>query len=146
MITTAEQHYFVPTPHELAPAELAVVLHWRDPQTGVPKFDGTNMPRGMFKSGGTTAHISWGRWCADCFTSGCHFAQYVTPADPRMWCPMCENAAAGGKWVKVHFPPDRERIEELLNRRPLPDNRIWYPFETIKDLERENEEHGVDAS
>lgn len=145
MILRAEHVHFIPGDHGFQPAELQVILYWKDQQTGLPKFDGTNMPTGLSKRVKAEAHISQGRWCADCPTPGCHAASYVSPADKRMWCIKCENIAAAGEWVPVKFPRNRERIEELLLRRALPENRNWYPYESVKDLEAENERHGVNA-
>jgi len=145
-ILRTEHANFVPGPHSFSPAELVVALYWKDKETGLPKYDGGNMPKGLSKKITTPAHISHSRWVADCPTPGCHAATYVSPEDPRLFCVTCENAAAGGKWVKVEFPENLERIEELLLRRPLPENRNWFPYETIAVIEEENKAHGIDAS
>ena len=147
VILRAENMNYLPGEHGFSPAELGVVLHWRDP-TGVPKFNGENMPQGLSRQVTTEAHISYGRWVADCPTPGCHAASYVSPDDPRIWCTLCENRAAGGKWATVIFPTKatRLRVEELLSRRALAEHRTWYPYETIADLQRENHDHGVDAT
>lgn len=44
---------------------------------------------------------------------------------------------------RVVVPPDWEAIEEALLKRPLP-NRNMDAGETLADLLRENEEHGLD--
>ena len=134
----------LPWEHPFSPAELGVVLNWRN-ERGEPKFDGTNLPKGLHRRVVATAHISHGRWVADCPTPGCHSADYVSPDDPRMFCVRCENLAAEGKWVKVDFPRSSviDRIEQELLKRPLAENRNWFPYESLKDLQRENAEHEV---
>lgn len=89
------------------------------------------------------AEIDKGSWRVMC---ECREA-FVIDYGEDYFCPNCLNLAHGGKARKVIFPShnDRMRIEELLSRRPNPNNRNWLPHETVKDLERENEAHGING-
>jgi hypothetical protein len=64
------------------------------------------------------------------------------------FCPNCLNAEHGGKAREVVFPKpkDREQIEKLLVRRPNPNNRNWLPHETVKNIQDENEAHGISGA
>jgi hypothetical protein len=74
-----------------------------------------------------------------------------------MFCIQCHNDGRSS-WVRVVFPDDVEAIEAVLDRRPQLEHRNWlcasHPLlppdkhdrgETVADLERENDEHGVAA-
>ncbi len=43
------------------------------------------------------------------------------------------------------WPEQREAIWDITKQRPVPQTRNWLPGETVDDLRRENEEHGVAA-
>jgi hypothetical protein len=60
--------------------------------------------------------------------------------------------------TSVHWPKDAGEIMEILERRPVPHTRNWYPEghltalkyglkdgETIEELKAENAEHGIDV-
>jgi hypothetical protein len=141
-IIKAEENYFIPGNHDIKPAELVVVLHWRDKQTGMPRFTGENMPEGMAsKKYSTPAYISHGRWVADCQGPGCFAAVVVSPNDMRMWCPNCENEYVDGKWIRVDWPRDWQAREEVMLERPLLENRSALPHETLRGLKQENQEN-----
>lgn len=80
------------------------------------------------------------RWVVLC--PWCPSAQYAHTTDKRFFCVECGNAAVGGKWVAVEWPPNPEEIERTLMVRPS-DNRNWEWGETVADLVAENFEHGV---
>ena len=86
------------------------------------------------------AYVNHGRWVADCPSPACTGAELVDPQDPRFYCLSCYNAAFGGKWLRVRFPPERERqaIERALLARARERNRNWYPGETVEQLEEEH--------
>jgi hypothetical protein len=87
------------------------------------------------------AHVNHGRWIARC--PFCPSAQHVSKNDPRFFCAGCLNAAVDNRTVPVAWTDKHERIEELLGARPFVTTRNWFPHETLKDLARENKEHGV---
>lgn len=63
------------------------------------------------------ARINHGRWVADCT---CGSAQFVSPADPRMWCVEC-----GTGWWQITFPPDYVAVEEALDGLPRAEQNWW---------------------
>lgn len=78
------------------------------------------------------AYLNHGRWLADC---PCNGAELVAP-DLPMVCGSC------GAEHQVVFPTDRERIETILNKRPVL-NQNWLPDETVGELEAQNIERGI---
>lgn len=84
------------------------------------------------------AYVNHGRWLVDC---PCGSGAYVDP--------MAEVARCAGQGCglvsRVLLPPvsDRSEIERLLLARRRPPERNWRHPETIDDLRRENEAHGV---
>lgn len=116
----------------------AISLHSR--ATAQPYLKHRVMPSAMGVGATVEARVDHGRWIADC--PSCPSAQDVTPADPRFWCPTC---GSGDVWHRVVFPKNRAAIEEVLDLRPLAQNRNWRPSETLADLKRENAEHKVGA-
>lgn len=94
----------------------------------------------------TFAYVNHGRWLVDC--PFCGSTQVAAKTDRRFLCAgtgSCGNAPAGGAFVPVVWPKDTEAIEAVLVNRPDPNTRNWLPGETIKDLRRENVEHGIAA-
>jgi len=87
------------------------------------------------------AFVHQGEWIARC--PFCPSAQHVSKNDPRFFCAGCLNAAVDNRTVPVAWTDKCERIEELLEARPFVTTRNWFPHETLKDLARENKEHGV---
>jgi hypothetical protein len=134
-IFTAEgkHHPFPGVP--LTAAERIVFGHW----PGIA--NGGGFPSGLDESRVAHAEVNHGRWTVRCpWCSGC---QNASEEDHRFFCTECSNGAAGGKWIAVVWPADREEIELALGQRPHPDNRNWLPGETIADLWLENAAHGV---
>ena len=88
------------------------------------------------------AEIDHANWRVVCDT--CREAMVINYGE-LYFCPNCLNAAYGGKARLVMFPnqSDRIRIEELLSKRPNPNNRNWLPYETVENLIKENELHGI---
>ena len=92
----------------------------------------------------TFAYVNHGRWLVDC--PFCGSTQIAAKSDRRFLCAGadgCANAQVGGAYIPVVWPKDADRIEAELLQRPTPNNRNWMPGETVKDLRRENAEHGV---
>jgi hypothetical protein len=91
------------------------------------------------------AEVRGGRWVARCPVEGCNGAEYVNLEAPAFFCCECRNAAFDHHPIPVKVPPLRVRseIERYLGARPAPATRNWLPGETVRDLRRENREHGV---
>lgn len=106
------------------------------------------------------AYVYSGDWVADCPADGCANAEHLYrpsrmngPRDvevPFFHCSYC------GAQAPVSWPDNRHGILAVLTRRPLPHTRNWYPADhpgavnfgvphgqSVRDLEAENEEHGV---
>jgi hypothetical protein len=81
------------------------------------------------------ARIEHGRWIADC---ACGSGVNVQPGWPEARCLGC-----GAVYSDVVFPLNRAAIEAVLVKRPGLANRNWWPSESLEDLERENDAHGV---
>lgn len=89
--------------------------------------------------GSVDAYVNEDRWVAGC--PNCNSGMACTP-NLKTVCLDC-----GSVW-SVNFPPDEdiERAEKALDKRPVM-NRHWMPqTESIEDLEKENEDHGLDGS
>lgn len=86
------------------------------------------------------AQVRQGNWIILC---ACHGAEYAWE-EGLFVCLSCFNARHGHRILRSQFPPDRQRIEAILDLRPLP-NRNWLPGETVEDLERENIEHHMEV-
>lgn len=87
------------------------------------------------------AFVNHNRWLAAC--PDCGSAVYVWRGYPTMVCLECWNAGMGGRWRRVEWPGDLGAIEAALARRPIPQTRNWHPPESVDDLWRENQEHGL---
>jgi hypothetical protein len=100
------------------------------------------------------AYVNHGRWVAHCETDGCSGAEMVWPGGAvrelesgrkygisRQGVLHCGNC---GQTSQVSFPAERPQITRILNRRPVPETRNWYPGETAEGLAAENAEKGVD--
>lgn len=88
------------------------------------------------------AFVNDGAWLVKCPEEDCHGAEYAWE-EGFFLCTSCKNSYLGHRYRRLVFPKERATIEELLLRRPLK-NRHWLPGETVKDLERENNEHAAD--
>lgn len=107
------------------------------------------------------AYVYQGDWVADCPRNDCGNAEFlmepVVVRGPRVLrkpvfrCTNCQLLA------EVDWPKDIDGIMEVLDRRPVPQTRNWYPEghgtavkfrvphgQTVKDLLDENTEHGVE--
>lgn len=112
------------------------------------------------------AYVYNGEWVADCPQEGCSNVEFVelkrdqdrgvagTGGERKdtFFCTYCKVIA-----TSIHWPAEAEQIVELLNRRPMPHTRNWYPEghltalkfgikdgETLDELRAENLEHGID--
>lgn len=110
------------------------------------------------------AYVYSGDWVADC-PNGCGNVEFVTDKPPRLrgaigcWgdrkdlyvCSYC-----GYMTNSIRWPDNADQIEAVLDRRPIPHTRNWYPAghstavrlripdgQTVAELETENMEHGV---
>jgi len=84
--------------------------------------------------GEVSAHISAGRWAADC--TECNSGMACSPGRDYTACIDC------GALYSIRFPTDGNKVEAILLKRRL-DNQNWHPGETIGDLESENTIRGV---
>jgi hypothetical protein len=104
------------------------------------------------------ARINHGRWIVDCpDCKGAEVPERMLKKDIFI-CDECfpgatqgapeDRGAASAKAYKldmaykIKYPPNKSKIEDVLRKRPKP-NMNWLPGETVEDLERENEAHGV---
>lgn len=87
------------------------------------------------------AEIVRSNWRVKCpFCSG---AILYEPGE-LYFCPDCCNQANDFKAMTVAMPfaDYREKIEKVLLKRPDPNTRNWFPYETLAMLRRDNLEHG----
>lgn len=100
------------------------------------------IPGGTAPGKRVEARVNHGRWLVECPT--CAAAQVASHGDRRFLCHGCLNAASGGKWIRVDWPPPPviARVEELLDVRDV-EHQNWTPDEPIEWLEAENERHGL---
>jgi len=108
------------------------------------------------------AYVYSGDWIADC-PRPCGNAEHLydrqrpsDPSSPRtirkatFLCSNCKHLA------DIEWPTDMDGLMSVLQRRPVPQNRNWYPLDhtvavragcehgqSIKDLEDENAKYGV---
>ena len=82
------------------------------------------------------AEVNHGRWIVNC--PFCNNAEFLF--DEYFYCNQCKNEGIQGGIYKVEIPKERNRIEELLEKRPIK-NRNWLSTETVEQLEEENIEH-----
>lgn len=108
------------------------------------------------------AYVYNGMWVADC-PAGCGGVEQLFEAKrkggPRVvrrtlfHCSYCHHATSNIDW-----PLDEAEIFAVLELRPIPHNRNWYPQDhptavrfgvehgqSVQDLRDENEAHGVPA-
>lgn len=109
------------------------------------QFDRTP-PTGRTATGpAVVARVSGSAWIADCPTLGCGGAEYVSFDRPVFFCCECRNREAGHAYLPVVVPAPKLRAEiaAVLEARPEPSTRHWYPRETVAQLRAENRAHGV---
>jgi|TARA_Y100000310_G_scaffold327860_1_gene394861 hypothetical protein len=82
------------------------------------------------------AYVNHGRWIVKC---ECHGAEKVWE-EGLVMCLSCLNASHSHKYRLVKFPPQRNEIEVVLEKRRLP-NRNWLPGETVEFLKEDNITH-----
>lgn len=110
------------------------------------------------------AYVYAGEWVADC-PSRCGNVELVTIKRDQ------DRGRAGGQGIRkesflcsyckqmatsIHWPENAEEIMEVLDRRPVPHTRNWYPEghltalehgihdgQTVEELLAENDEHGI---
>ena len=92
------------------------------------------------------AEMNHGRWIVACPGLQCNGATYASVAQPWFICPDCESLDNGRRWRFVIFPSDKAGIEVALMARPDAANRNRYPGETMEDLRKENQLHGLDRA
>lgn len=106
------------------------------------------------------AYVYSGEWVADCPRPGCANVEFLYrpsrrggPRDLVLGFYQCSYC---GMQADITWPDNQHSILGVLARRPLPDTRNWYPADhpvavrfglphgqSVRDLEDENEEHGV---
>lgn len=101
------------------------------------------------------AYINHGRWVADCPVQYCGNAMRLEPRQGTFRCRTRSGDGCGHE-AQIEWPADADEIWRVLERRPIPGTRNWFPPEhplavragcphgqTPADLLAENEEHGV---
>jgi hypothetical protein len=83
------------------------------------------------------ARIEHNRWLIDC-ACGSGIAVHPEWAEAR-----CLGIGCGRVYTNVVVPADRHVIEQLLAARTQHQNRNWRASESVEDLRRENNKHGV---
>lgn len=118
----------------------------------------------IWSSTAALAYVYAGEWVADC-PQRCGNVELLTikrdqdrgragsrgTRKESFLCSYCHMMATSIIW-----PKDADEIMEILDRRPVPHNRNWYPEghitalsfgikdgETIEELLAENDQHGV---
>lgn len=106
------------------------------------------------------AYVYNGEWVADCPRPGCGNVEFLyrpsRRGGPRDVVQSVYQCSYCGMQADITWPDNQHAILAVLARRPLPNTRNWYPTDhpvavrfglphgqSIKDLEGENEEHGV---
>jgi hypothetical protein len=109
------------------------------------------------------AYVYAGDWVSDCPRDGCGNVEHLfdrsnpkKPDSPRsvrktqFYCTYCRMVAP------IEWSDQEAEIMQVLERRPVPHNRNWYPSDhttaikfriphgqSVQDLRDENAEHGV---
>lgn len=109
------------------------------------------------------AYVYCGDWVADCPRDGCGNVEHLferantaVPHSPRVLrrnmfhCSYCQQVA------EIQWAADESEIRAVLELRPVPHTRNWYPADhptavkfgvehgqSVDDLRAENAEHGV---
>lgn len=118
---------------------------WNIQMHGSPPLDLKDRSRSGLE---THAYINHSRWIAECPTTGCSGAGFITFKEDRCWCVHCNTG-----WHTIVFPDSDKvgEVEEILLKRPAPNSRNWepvqrgrFPAEAIEDLIEQNKEHGIE--
>ena len=80
------------------------------------------------------AYLNHGRWVVDCPDPDCAGAELAREV---FVCSNCKRT------TEVEWPDDKSLIDNATAVRSVPQTRNWRPGETLDDLNRENEMHGV---
>lgn len=109
------------------------------------------------------AYVQAGEWIADC-PRACGNAEFVTGKAPRDRGVAGTRGAPNTEFVcsycryrcPIRWPADAAAISAVLDRRPIPHTRNWFPRghplatatglptgQTVDELLAENHEHGV---
>ena len=106
------------------------------------------------------AYVYSGEWVADCPREGCANVEYLYratrmggPRDSKLPFFQCSYCGAQST---INWPRREHEIMSALIVRPVPNTRNWYPKDhpvainfrlphgqSVKELQDENEEHGV---
>lgn len=95
------------------------------------------------------AYMNMGRWIADCPRPHCTNAESVSVRQVTFHCSNCLMVAG------IEWPSDVAEITDVLERRPVPQTRNWFPAghelalragcphgQSPSDLEAESREYG----
>ena len=122
----------------------------------------------VWRSTCVRAYVYRGRWVGKCPVDGCENVEYLTvePLYANLYSVesrwdrkdyfICSDRQCGTLTRSIVFPQDADEIEDVLNLRPVPLNRNWYPAghitavqhgvedgQTVAELIQENIDHGV---
>src|SRR5687767_11219683 len=90
----------------------------------------------VWESNAARAFVTMGEWVAECPRPECSNVEFLTDKD-QQWrgkpgvegdrrqmfaCSYC-----GFMTQLIEWPPDADQIMAVLDRRPMPHNRSWYP-------------------
>jgi hypothetical protein len=119
----------------------------------------------VFESSFARPWIYRGEWVADCPREDCNNVEFLTekpdhlrgvannpgPRKSAFYCSNCHYCTTSIRW-----PADADELLKVLDRRPVPDTRNWYPEghmvavmsgepdgQTVEELLQENRDHGV---
>ena len=136
MAVTAEQRYGItnPNPINSRVAEIPITAHWHLPQPRPTAY--------AMADKSLPVEVNDDRWIVRCPCGGAQLASWT---DRRFFCVDCAMAWTGGKWVTVTWPANPAAVEAALDVRPERHTRSWTPNQSVKDLHRENDDHGVPA-
>lgn len=114
--------------------------HWWRHRYGDEPF----YPQNIAPNVRAVAFVNDSRWVVAC-PFDCNGAQLASKEFRRFFCVDCLNAEADGQWVEVAWPADDfvVDVERLLEVRPDPRTRRWWPNESLGVLVAENMEHGL---
>ena len=80
-------------------------------------------------------YVNHGRWVGDC---SCNSGIALADDHSRGYCFGC-----GAIYTHIVIPPDAREIERVLEMRPGFQHQNWSPSESLDELKRENNVHGL---